>query len=83
MNLQHCADLRSHITYLRYEGFIVVMLKIQATWDVELCGLVVTTFERIVVLSKASRSPRRVNFLDCLTLKSKRCDILKCPELFT
>jgi hypothetical protein len=27
------------------------MLKIQAAWNVELCGQVVTMFERIVVLS--------------------------------
>jgi hypothetical protein len=53
MNLHHCDNLRSHIgvTYLRFEVFIVVMLKIQAAWDVELCGRVVTMFERIVVLS--------------------------------
>ena len=53
MNLQHCDNLTSHIevTFLRFEVFIVVMLKIQAAWDVELCGRVVTMFERIVVLS--------------------------------
>jgi hypothetical protein len=53
MNIQHCDNLRSHIrvTYLRFEVFIVVTLKIQATWDVEFCGRVVTIFERIVVLS--------------------------------
>ena len=44
MNIQHCDSLRSNIgvTYLRFEVFIVVMLKIQATWDVELCRRVVT-----------------------------------------
>jgi hypothetical protein len=53
MNVQHCDNLTFHIevTYLRSEVFIVVMLKIQAAWDLELCGRVVTMFERIVVLS--------------------------------
>lgn len=53
MNLKQCDNLTSHIgvTYLRFEVFVVVMLKIQAAWDLELCRRVVTLFERIVVLS--------------------------------
>lgn len=53
VNLKQCDNLTSHIgvTYLRFEVFVVVMLKIQAAWDLELYGRVVTVFERIVVLS--------------------------------
>jgi len=53
MILQHCDNLTSHVgvTYLRFEVFVVEMLKIQAARDVELCGRVVTMFERTVVLS--------------------------------